>query len=98
MVAYLSLDLEEMIRAKDFVALREMLQDWSPPDLAGLIKGLAVEDQVVVFRILPRKLAAETFEFLSLGAQARLLKAMGQEEVAAILNDMAPDDRTVLQE
>jgi magnesium transporter len=33
-----------------------------------------------------------------LAAQERLLKAMAREEVAAILNDMAPDDRTTLLE
>ena len=36
------------------------------------------------------------FEFLDLPTQQRLLKALGQEEVAGILNDMAPDDRTAL--
>src|SRR5215813_8627542 len=45
---------------------------------------------------LPRDLAADVFEYLSLEAQQSLLKAMATEEVAKILNEMAPDDRTAL--
>ncbi len=91
-------ELEEIIRKRDFVTLRERLKNWPAPDLAGLIKTLATEEQVIVFRILPRQLAADTFEYLELEAQEHLLKAMAQEEVAAILNEMAPDDRTMLLE
>ena len=43
-------------------------------------------------------LATDTFEHLEFDTQEELLKAMGNEEVAAILNDMSPDDRTALLE
>src|SRR5499427_2012835 len=89
-------DLERVIQARDFVALHEMLKHWSPGTAAGLIEPLPIELQVVAFRLLPRDLAAEVFEYLSLEAQQRLVKAMGSEEVANVLNDMAPDDRTAL--
>ena len=38
------------------------------------------------------------FELLDLSAQEQLLKAMGQDELAGLLNNMAPDDRTLLLE
>ena len=90
--------LESIIQARDFAALRARLDSWSPADLASLLGRLPVEDQVIVFRILPRKTAATVFEYLSTHAQESLLKAMAQEEVGALLNDMAPDDRTHLLE
>lgn len=90
--------IEEVIHRRDFNALRGLLEKWPPSDAAQLIQGLATEDQVVVFRILPRKLAAAAFEYLTLDEQELLLRAMAQEEVAALLNDMAPDDRTLLLE
>ena len=96
MTADLQPDLERIIRARDFSALREKLENWEPADLASLIISLPVEDQVIVFRILPRGLAAGVFEYLNLAAQELLLKAMAQDDVAALLNDMAPDDRTHL--
>ena len=91
-------DLVEIIRRRDFISLREILKNWPAPDLAGLIKTLSPEDQVIVFRILPRQLAADTFEYLELEGQEHLCKAMAHEEIAAILNEMAPDDRTMLLE
>ena len=51
-----------------------------------------------MFRVLPRKDAAEVFEYLSQDAKETLLKAMAQEDVAALLNNMAPDDRTMFLE
>ena len=55
-----------------------------------------MDQQVVAFRVLPRDLAADVFEYLPLEAQERLLRAMAREDVARILNEMAPDDRTAL--
>jgi len=89
-------DLERVIQARDFGALHEMLKHWSPGTAAGLIEPLPIEQQVVAFRLLPRDLAADVFEYLSLEAQQRLVEAMATEEVARMLNDMAPDDRTAL--
>jgi magnesium transporter len=62
MIVDLRPDLESIIRARDFAALRGKLENWEPPDLAALIASLPVEDQVIVFRILPRGLAADVFE------------------------------------
>lgn len=98
MAVNLQPDMEQMIRERDFFALRTELRDWPPPDLAALIAELETEDQVIVFRILPRRLAADVFEYMELEAQELLLKAMTQEHVARLLNDMAPDDRTELLE
>jgi magnesium transporter len=91
-------ELAAVVRARDFARLRDMVRNRPPSDLADLLTALTLEDQVVVFRILPRKVAAATFEYLSREAQEALLKAMAQEDVAALLNNMAPDDRTMFLE
>ena len=91
-------ELAAVIRARDFGRLREMVRNHPAGDIAALLTDLAVEDQVLVFRTLPRKTAASTFEYLSPEAQETLLKAMAQEDVAALLSDMAPDDRTMFLE
>jgi magnesium transporter len=57
---------------------------------------LRPDDQVIAFRVLPRKLAATVFEYLPSPAQRALVKTMGQEDVASLLNHMSPDDRTLL--
>jgi magnesium transporter len=87
-----------LVRSRDFPRLRDMARNRDAGELAALLTDLPVEDQVVVFRVLPRREAASVFEYLSLDAQAMLLRAMGQEDVAALLNNMAPDDRTMFLE
>ncbi len=91
-------DLGEAVAAHDMGRIRTLLVNWTPPTIAASIKQLTSVEQAIVIRVLPRKIAAATFEFLNRPEQEQLLKAMGQQEVAAILNDMAPDDRTSLLE
>jgi magnesium transporter len=91
-------DLEALIEARDFASLREETRNWPAGDLADLMEPLPAEKEAVVFRLLPRAQAAETFSNLSIERQQELLKAMAHEEVVSILNDMSDDDRTELLE
>lgn len=89
-------DVVSLIRSGDLTRLRAELTGWRPQELAEALAELRADDQVIAFRILPRRLAASVFEYLSSDQQAALVKAMGQEDVAALLNHMSPDDRTLL--
>ena len=91
-------EIESLIAERDLSTLKEVLQDWSPADLADLIFELPDHEQVIIFRLLSTELAADTFEHLDFDLQDQLLKAMGKGEVTAILNEMSPDDRTALLE
>ncbi|HET9219348.1 MAG TPA: magnesium transporter [Terriglobia bacterium] len=91
-------ELESAVRAGDFTRLRDLLRNRHASDVADALTDLSIDQQVIVFRILPRKDAAAVFEYLSLEQQGSLLKAMAHEEVASLLNSMAPDDRTMFLE
>jgi magnesium transporter len=91
-------EIESLIAERKLSILKEILSDWTPADIADLIIDLPEQDKVIVFRVLPVDLATDTFEHLEFDTQEELLKAMGNEEAAAILNDMSPDDRTALLE
>jgi len=92
----LARDIDALIRTKDFARLREEVVRLRPPEIATAIVDLPADGQVIAFRVLPRALAADVFEYLPPAAQRTLVKTMGQEDVAALLNHMAPDDRTLL--
>jgi magnesium transporter len=92
------LDFRSLIAARDFATLREETQNWRASDLVDVIEPLSAAEQAIVFRLLPRELAAKVFSYLEPDRQEQLLKAMAHEEVAAILNAMSPDDRTSLLE
>jgi magnesium transporter len=91
-------EIKTLIQERNFAALKECFCEWPPADIAELIAELPAEDQVVVFRLLPREVAALTFEYLELPIQRELLRGMGREDVGRLLNEMSPDDRTMLLE
>jgi len=88
-------DLSTVIRQNNFQALRTHVDALQPSDIADALETLSPEERVLAFRILPRRKAAATFEYLPPPEQRLLLKAMAQDEVSDVLNKMAPDDRTL---
>ena len=91
-------EIQGMIAARNFTALRELFSDMPPADVAEIILDLPEDERVIIFRILPSALAADVFEYLDIEAQQELLRCMAHEQVVAILNEMSPDDRTALLE
>ena len=93
-------EIQSMIGARSFTALRELFSEMPPADVAEIILDLPEDEQVIIFRILPHALAADVFEYLDVDieAQQQLLRAMAHEQVVSILNEMSPDDRTALLE
>jgi magnesium transporter len=89
-------DYEELIRAGDWTALAEALDELDPPDVAEILATLAVQDSALVFRALPRARAGTVFEYLPLERQTELVQTLADEQLVRILNGMAPDDRTRL--
>jgi magnesium transporter len=91
-------ELAAAVHARDFSRLRDITRNHHAGDLATTLTALSIEDQVVAFRVLPRKDASAVFEYLPHEAQEALLKALAKEDVAALMNNMAPDDRTMFLE
>ncbi|MBE0644095.1 MAG: magnesium transporter [Bacteroidetes bacterium] len=89
-------EIEELIRANDFDELREALVLFEPAEIAALIEQLAEVEAALVFEALPPDRAADVFEHLPHGDQAALAEEMADESdrLAALLNELSPDDRT----
>src|SRR5882762_3146483 len=94
----LQTEFEELIVAKDWDTLREVLTEIPAADIADLIVDLPTEDDGIIFRLLPRERAALVFEHLPLDHQQGLIETLSGSQVQTILNDIAPDDRTRLFE
>src|SRR5258708_33342057 len=96
--ALLQPELEALIEERQFAQLREILTHFPPADVAEILTDLTDADKAILLRLLPHRLATDTFAYLNLEAQTQLIQALGREEVATIINDMPPDDRTALLE
>jgi magnesium transporter len=97
-VSLLQPEITELIENKKFALLKEVFGEWQSADLAELISDLPENQQLIIFRLLPKPLLSETFEHLDIPTQKKLLTGMGKSDIARILNEMSPDDRTQLLE
>jgi magnesium transporter len=84
-------EVQSLIRARAFVTLREVFDDLPVPDVAEIISDIPPEDRAVVFRLLPKHRATETFAYLGIDAQKSLIEALTKDDVIAILETMRPD-------
>ncbi|MFO0907826.1 MAG: hypothetical protein U0794_05605 [Isosphaeraceae bacterium] len=91
-------EIRELLEAGDVGTLAEVLNRWDPADLASLLGRLDETDQVRVLRAVSGKIAAQTFEYLSLTSQESLIAVLPEPETVHILEAMAADDRTALLE
>ena len=90
--------LVDGIRTRDFAHVRDVLDDLPASGIAEVLGDFGPLDQAVLFRVLPHKLAGDTFAYLPRGQQQLLIKALGQADLSAVLSAMPDDDRTKLLE
>ena len=88
----------EQLRKRKWNEVRAELADIHQSEVADIIEALPENERSVVFRLLPRENAASIFEYLEPEIQKDIVKSLGRREVATILNEMSPDDRTAFLE
>jgi magnesium transporter len=86
----------DIIEARDWKSLRDVLADWPAPEIADLLLHLRKADRVLLFRALPRTVAADVFSELEFDQQEALLLDLSDEETRHLLVDINPDNRTQL--
>ncbi len=90
--------LAEYVEARRFDAVKALLAEHNPPDIATAIDRLPDQQEAIAFRLLPKESAWQVFEYLSFDAQEHLLHTLSDADAAALLEGMSPDDRTALFE
>lgn len=82
----------EMLQEKNFRAIKSLLEDEMPQDVALLLEELPDKDMPIVFRLLSKELAADTFVEMSSESQEMLLNIFSDNELKAIFDEMFLDD------
>ena len=94
-------EFQELIDQRDWKKIRQKLEELDPAEIAELIETFRREgDDIILFRLLPRETARETFFRLDYDKQEELVEGLADRKhlLAELLNDLAPDDRTALFE
>lgn len=91
-------EFDELIEAKDWVALKDILNDVPAVDVAKLLEELDAEVAIVIFRLLKKQKAADVFTFLSSGKGMELLDMFTAQQLSDVMSNLEPDERVSLME
>jgi magnesium transporter len=86
----------QRIEQRNWTAVREMASELAAPELADVLLELDKPLRVLLFRALPREVAADTVSYMEPGSRDSLLKELTDEETRQLLANLSPDDRTEL--
>ena len=84
--------LLKMLEDKKYATLRDILVTMNPNDVAGLFDGLEDKQIPLMFRLLPKELAAETFVEMEPDAQELLIQGFSDNELKEVLDELYVDD------
>ena len=90
--------LIKMLEDKKYATLRDILATMNPSDIAGIFEGLEDKQIPLLFRLLPKELAAETFVEMETEAQELLIRGFSDNELKEILDELYADDAADLVE
>ena len=98
MEAVLMDDIKQLITEKQYSKLRLELAEWNEADIAQLLEEVPHEEQLKLFRILPKSIAADVFAFLPIELEQEIITTLTDREAANIINNLMADDATDLME
>ena len=90
--------LLKMLSEKKYASLRDILVTMNPIDVAGLFDDLEEKQIPVMFRLLPKEQAAETFVEMEPDAQQLLIQGFSDNELREVLDELYVDDAADLVE
>ena len=90
--------LLKMLEDKKYASLRDILVTMNPSDVAALFDGLEEKQIPLMFRLLPKEEAAETFVEMDPEAQQLLIQGFSDNELREVLDELYVDDAADLVE
>ena len=82
----------KMLEEKKYSTLREILETVNPADIAGIFSALEDKRIPLMFRLLPKELAAETFVEMEPEDQELLIRGFSDNELKEVLDELYIDD------
>ena len=84
--------LYELLSEKKYSEVKHELEDLAPPDLAELFFELDEKYHTILFRLLPKEQAADTFVEMDSDLQENLIGRFSDRELSDILDELYIDD------
>ena len=90
--------LVKMLDEKKYATLRDILVTMNPADIAAVFSGMEEQRLPLLFRLLPKELAAETFVEMEPEEQELLIRSFSDNELKEIVDELYVDDAAALVE
>lgn len=90
--------IKVLLDDKKFSTLRDILVTMKPYDIAAIFENLQDEKMPILFRILPKELAAETFVEMDDETQEFLIHGFSDSELKEVVDELFVDDAVDLIE
>lgn len=84
--------LAALLEEKKYPTIRDILSTMNPADIASIFDELEEERLPLLFRLLPKELAAETFVEMDPEAQELLIRGFSDSELREVLDELYVDD------
>lgn len=84
--------LKELLYAKKYKEIHNMLEAYNPVDLAELLMELDDSELAAIFRMIDKEKAAEVFSYMEDDQRQTLLEGFTGQEISYILDTMYTDD------
>lgn len=82
----------ELIEGKKYTLLRKILSEANPTDAAEILEEIPENEQPVIFRIMPKELAAEIFVEMDSDMQQHLIERLSDAELREVMDELFMDD------
>lgn len=90
--------LDTLLEEKKYASLRDILSTMNPSDIAALFANIKESKLPLLFRLLPKELAAETFVEMDPDEQEILIRGFSDSELKEVLDELYVDDAVDLVE
>jgi len=90
--------VSELLEMKKYATLRDILTTMNPADVAALFADLEERQLPLLFRLLPKEQAADTFVEMEPDAQEVLIRSFSDNELKEIVDELYADDAAALIE
>jgi magnesium transporter len=84
--------LVKLLNEKKYYSLRDVLNTMNPADIAAIFDELEEARLPLLFRLLPKELAADTFVEMEPEAQELLIRGFSDSELKEVIDELYVDD------
>ena len=84
--------LDALLAGKKYPTIRDILITMNPADIASVFDSMEEERLPLLFRLLPKELAAETFVEMDPDAQELLIRGFSDSELREVVDELYVDD------